>query len=846
MKRITLILLIMVSATITLRAAWLDYVPQKITQPDGAVINCFASGDEFYHWLHDQEGYTIVLNPVDGGFYYGIQRGEKVVPSNFLAGSVNPAGLGIEKWIKISSRLYQERRAQFQTPLKSLKDAPTTGTVNNLSVYISFADDSVFGRNRGWFLNRYSGEDTVSLKDYFHEVSYERLFLNTFHLPNSPDTIHITYVDTFPRRYFLLQSATNPDGYPDGTQGTREHALLERALKSIEAQLPAGVNFDANDDGRIDNVCFVMQGAAAGWSDLLWPHRWALYSRDVRLNGKRVWDYLLMLENGFNVGTLCHEFFHVLGAPDLYHYNSNGSPSPCGAWDIMESNQNPPQYMCAFMKYKYGDWIANIPWIEESGTYTLFPLQNPDQNSFRIRSPLHPQEYFVVEYRKREGRYDTSAPNTGLVVYRINPAAGNGNAQGPPDEVYVYRPGGTLTVNGTLSSASFGQANRRAINDKTDPSSFLYNGGRGGAGGLDIFNISDSGGDSITFEINYIPKYPPQELTYSLTEEGVNLVWHGSFAAGFKEYYVYRNGTKLMATRHDYYTDNAIVHGEIYTYYVTAFYEGAVNGESDPSNQVVAVPLGIQSLPYSEDFETMAHGWIIKNNIDGFRWGDAGWFDMISDNQTHYLAAISEKNGQNAHTTDYAISPRLNLLPYSQVTLSFDYSLKIWQRLDKLKIHFRPTKDHNWTQLIDLPNSGYGSGYKWRHFSIELPADALSDQVQIGFQYDDSKGFAYGGGLDNIEIKEPAAGTDPQAMPPAVTIYPNPAGDKTHLHLNFVKASEARISLISLDGRVLWEWTVQNPQVKTEEIHLESVPSGLYYLMIETDQEVVLRKLIRQ
>ena len=70
------------------------------------------------------------------------------------------------------------------------------------------------------------------------------------------------------------------------------------------------------------------------------------------------------------VGVLCHEMFHSLGAPDLYHYTSDGI-SPVGSWDLMENNANPPQHMGAYMKYKYGNWISTIPTISTSGTYTL-------------------------------------------------------------------------------------------------------------------------------------------------------------------------------------------------------------------------------------------------------------------------------------------------------------------------------------------------------------------------------------------------------------------------------------------------------------------------------------------
>ena len=60
-------------------AAPLKNIPVRITQPDGQVIECFASGDEFYNYLHDANGFTIVKG--EGGYYcYAIHdsKGEVV------------------------------------------------------------------------------------------------------------------------------------------------------------------------------------------------------------------------------------------------------------------------------------------------------------------------------------------------------------------------------------------------------------------------------------------------------------------------------------------------------------------------------------------------------------------------------------------------------------------------------------------------------------------------------------------------------------------------------------------------------------------------------------------------
>ncbi|MCE1165058.1 MAG: hypothetical protein LWX07_06625 [Bacteroidetes bacterium] len=66
-------------------------------------------------------------------------------------------------------------------------------------------------------------------------------------------------------------------------------------------------------------------------------------------------------------------------------------------------------------------------------------------------------------------------PGDGLIVLRINTAA-NGNANGPPDEVYAYRQNGTLTANGFPTTANYcSEVGRTQINNSTNPTPFLSN-----------------------------------------------------------------------------------------------------------------------------------------------------------------------------------------------------------------------------------------------------------------------------------------------------------------------------------------------------------------------------------
>ena len=490
-------------------ATWFRDIPRTLTQPDGNTVQCLITGDQYVRRLHDQNDYTIILNQQDGYYYYAELSGHQLIPTIHKVGSIDPADAGLIPGLSVGKDVYQRQRSFYarEGSSRNGRDAPTSGEIAQVNIFIRFADDPEFPEPRSFYDAPFNLDDQSSLKNYYWEVSYNSLMVTTYHYPGSINDINTAYVDIHDRGYYEPYSPANPDGYEGETQRTqREHTLLMNAVESIAENVSPLIDIDANDDGYVDATSFVIYGNPGDWADLLWPHRWALYSEYVYINGARVYDYLFMLSESwyFNVGVLCHEFFHVLGAPDLYHYDGGGAPSPVGAWDVMESNTDPPQYMGAFMKWKYGDWIPEFPEITTSGTYTLSPLQEQENVLYKIPSPNSETEYFVIEYRKKEGLYDINTPGTrsGMLVYRINPDAGNGNASGPPDEIYLYRPGGTLSNNGNFNNAPYNaEYGHTQINDDTNPSSFLYNNGAGGEGGLNILNVTEAD-ETISFFVS--------------------------------------------------------------------------------------------------------------------------------------------------------------------------------------------------------------------------------------------------------------------------------------------------------------------------------------------------------
>lgn len=409
-----------------LQAAPHQSLPIESVQPDGTTIEIFASGDEFHNWLHDAQNYTIV-RAADGSYVYAEPDGSTIKPGSLLVGRDNPASRSLPVGLNLSQEEVYTKYARNS----SMRDysngrSPHTGQFNNLVVFIKFSDSPDFSQPITTYQNMFNdaSPSANSMKNYFYSASYQQLNVDSFFYPEPNGTAIVSYTDVHPRAYYSPQSASNPKGYnPDNDDRTiREHTLLANAIAAIAPTIPASLDLDGDDDGYIDNVCFIIQGSPDGWAELLWPHRWTLYAVDAYIQGALVWDFNFQLETSLassGASVLSHEMFHSLGAPDLYRYNDS-TITPIGSWDIMASNTNPPQHMSVWMKYRYGQWVPAPPMITESGQYTLSPVATSSTNNiYRIPS-WRSNESYIVEYRKADTIYDTTLPGYGLVVYRLD------------------------------------------------------------------------------------------------------------------------------------------------------------------------------------------------------------------------------------------------------------------------------------------------------------------------------------------------------------------------------------------------------------------------------------------
>ncbi|MCX6268591.1 MAG: M6 family metalloprotease domain-containing protein [Bacteroidetes bacterium] len=738
--------------------------------------------------------------------------------------------------------------------------APHSGILNNLVVYIRFNDDTEFTLTRQAYDNQFNPVTGTSLNSYYTEVSYSALTISSTHYPECAMTTNFSYKDIHDRKYFEPYNATtNPTGYNGDTQRRqREHTLLRDAITWINTNspVPAGLDIDGDNDGKVDNVCFIIRGGNGAWAELLWAHRWVLNSYNVNINGKQVYDYTFQPESQVDVNVLCHEMFHALGAPDLYHYSSDGF-APAGIWDLMGSGSG---HMGAYMKWRYtqNSWIASIPAITESGTYSLHPLStSATNNCYSIASPNSTTEFFVVEYRKKTGTYEGTLPGSGLIVYRIDPT-NTGNANGPPDEVYIYRPGGTPTANGNTSSAYFASGTGRTkINDLTNPSSFLQD---GTPGGLDISNVT-AADSTISFTVNYHNFNDPVHFSASsLSFSEIMLTWEknssgnnvmiafdtvNQFGAPV-DGGTYTVGGSIPGGGHVIYCGSAttFVHTGLLPW-KTYFYKAwsLLPGNAYSLGTIcngLTLCTSTATLPFFEGFENESGRpdcWFEDNTDPSWRFcAGNGLGGLYGYPDAAHSGARNACLYDVTTTPDYntLITPVFNLSGYPDVQIKFWMFMQKWgSRQDELKVMYRDNPGFPWVILKNYTQSVSA----WTEQTIALPSG--SNEVQFGFAGTARWGF--GVCIDDIQVDViPGVGLG-ENLASSVRVSPNPTPGIFRVTSGMDGQFIREITIFDCAGKKMAG--VCGESGKDFTFDLSFAASGIYILKIKTDKDVMIRKL---
>ncbi|RLD75271.1 MAG: hypothetical protein DRJ10_15590, partial [Bacteroidetes bacterium] len=592
-----------------------------------------------------------------------------------------------------------------------------------------------------------------------------------------------------------------------------------------------------------------------------------LYSQTVNINGKRVYGYTFQPENQVSVRTLCHEMFHALGAPDLYHYDDDLNLSPVGSWDLMESGGG---HMAAYMKWKYANakWVTSIPEITSTGTYTLNPLTSSTNNCYKIASPNSATEFFVVEYRKQSGTFELTIPGNGLIVYRIN-STQNGNSgfnnSSTFDEVYVYRPSGTTTTNGSVNSAYFSsESGRTAINDGTNPSSFLHD---GTDGVLSISNVT-SADATISFDVYISDVESPQnfvatasstsqiDLSWNLnsSNEDVLLAWSADGTFGSPAYgasyssgeQLAGGGTILHVGNNTSFNHSSLNPSTFYYYKIWS-----VNGSNEYSASIVeqeATSCDEQVLPLEEGFNgnTISDCWTV---------------DVIAQGEVKEEPA-SITQVQSGRNPDASPTESTHMIQFNSASCGDGNIMRLsspqFSTVDKtgLAVSFSWHQDDTWPEYrdfmtiqwsVDGVNWTDGDSYQrynattlWTNKSYTLPVEAEGEaNLQVAFLFTSEYGFnCY---MDKLRIGVPNTTLVENIEESQITIYPNPSGGVFQIKTNEVYE---RISIKVRDIKGKLVYSQQNGKQSVYTVDISSQAKGIYLLELGIDKKIINQKLI--
>ena len=201
--------------------------------------------------------------------------------------------------------------------------------------------------------------------------------------------------------------------------------------------------YDQDGDGKLDAVVIIYagQGEVYGVSnkDAVWAYTANLEESDeledyVVLDGKTVTFFSAVPElqsttKRDGIGTLIHEFAHILGLPNFCTTNG-GSYKTLGDWSVMDhgsynNSSNTPAALSAYERFFLG-WVEPIlldgPMnvrlrdLNKSGDCAIITASG--QSNLNGLSP-DPREFYILENRQQEG-WDQYLPGHGLMLTKID------------------------------------------------------------------------------------------------------------------------------------------------------------------------------------------------------------------------------------------------------------------------------------------------------------------------------------------------------------------------------------------------------------------------------------------
>ncbi len=428
MKKIFIFLLAFTLLNNAIKAVTAYPYPVEVTQPDGQKITILLKGDEKVKWAISDDGYTLLRNR-EGAFCYAyLNENGDLVPSELIAHNTTNRGVSEKAFLQTVEKGLSYSRDQVSM-LKSIwdiqkkegrKSFPTTGDRNLVCILMGFTDKA-FTKTQNDFNNLFNQVGytldgaTGSVKDFYKESSYNQLNLTV--------TVAGPYTAANNMAYYGANDADGYDVKPD--------VLVTEAVTKADADVNFA-NFDNDGDGHVDGIYVIYAGygeEAGAPANTIWAHAWEI--TPVTKDGKIISTYSCSSElrgttgsNITRIGVICHEFGHVLGAPDFYdtNYETNNEYDGTGDWDLQaggswNNNGATPAPPNAYTKIYIYNW-ATATTLSSAANLTI---NNSNQNagSFYRYNTNTANEFFLLENKQQIG-FDSHVPGHGLLIYHVD------------------------------------------------------------------------------------------------------------------------------------------------------------------------------------------------------------------------------------------------------------------------------------------------------------------------------------------------------------------------------------------------------------------------------------------
>ncbi len=427
MKKIFTLALLLMAALAMQAIPALPY-PQLITQPDGTTVTVTMHGDEYFNFATTADGYTVTWDE-QGRVVYAQVVNNEIVPTTLVAHDATARSASDQAFLQSVGKMALPEQADIAaaTSKKAARKRLTTWDISKfhgLVILVNFNNRTFLSSDpQSQFNSMINGEGYTGYQDTIHNnwVSCTGSVHDYFN-ENSNGNF---------APYFDVVGPVNVDysqSYPQ--QANNARTLFTAALRQADSLVDYS-KYDTNGDGVVDMVFFIVAGGgshAGNNSSYLWPHASSFTS--LKLDGVSFGRYacsteLYGLERDKQldgIGTICHEFSHVLGLDDHYDvdYATNGYSSHPGSWDLMAagSYNNESRTPAGYNLYERWALGWTTPQVVDSrGARRVYPLQESNAG-YRINSQVS-GEYFLIENRQPT-RWDAALPGYGLLVWRVD------------------------------------------------------------------------------------------------------------------------------------------------------------------------------------------------------------------------------------------------------------------------------------------------------------------------------------------------------------------------------------------------------------------------------------------